>query len=553
MHGCRTLIKDNDVHETEDLPHRQENGIVSIMAKSIEQYRSDFQDVLRHVSRKEVYCHSATESCQLCAEDSTLAGDKIVAKAATNATSYCSICLQSYTIPKILPYCFHVFCQACLETWSKKEQSFRCPSCLKLTEVPADGVSSFQTYSRITDKLTAAFIELDTYHKRQFSTKADLEGASPLFNTPVYCSKNPDVPGPSREVLCQFLTKSKLIFRKNKDSSRVVSLQDLVSMLRTFVGDKPSSAWISDTLPLDLNLPMTESALDCTLVQAFVIGKGLPPILLSVYDETDDKIQRVHRFTANMSKQLTSSLLDFCHCYFDIVPCSLAYYDLSAEKVWAEVNKKQELSRPYCGRDNILTGRSYAKMRAAAVAVTGVSYVPCFLEDPPAKEASLLLLDTDWRRALYLFVEKLADDDQCHVVYTQKSEFKVKVTIMEAAKRQSFVKKVTVFTPEDDTMTQMFERLKAQIDKDVAVQLRLSVQELDCTLDKNELQKSTMSSDCFAADQSLAAGRARKARNCIAGPPEDDFSLVRGHFPFFKPSSPTTATIAAASVITTTR
>ena len=59
----------------------------------------------------------------------------------------CSICLDSYTEPKLLQ-CFHVFCKQCLERLVVRDRqgiSLHCPSCRRSTLLPPTSVSGLQT------------------------------------------------------------------------------------------------------------------------------------------------------------------------------------------------------------------------------------------------------------------------------------------------------------------------------------------------------------------------------------------------------------------------
>ena len=58
----------------------------------------------------------------------------------------CSLCLDNFKEPKLLP-CFHVFCKSpCLEKLvSKDGQSLQCPTCRQLVPLPAKGVSGLQS------------------------------------------------------------------------------------------------------------------------------------------------------------------------------------------------------------------------------------------------------------------------------------------------------------------------------------------------------------------------------------------------------------------------
>jgi len=59
----------------------------------------------------------------------------------------CSICLDTYTNPKLLP-CFHTFCKKCLERLVVKDHdghTLCCPNCRRTTLLPPAGVSGLQT------------------------------------------------------------------------------------------------------------------------------------------------------------------------------------------------------------------------------------------------------------------------------------------------------------------------------------------------------------------------------------------------------------------------
>ncbi|KAK7491080.1 hypothetical protein BaRGS_00017644 [Batillaria attramentaria] len=69
-----------------------------------------------------------------------------MAKSATSKKLECSVCLDLFNTPKMLP-CFHTFCKGCLEELAANStaRSFACPECRKDTEVPGGGVTNFQT------------------------------------------------------------------------------------------------------------------------------------------------------------------------------------------------------------------------------------------------------------------------------------------------------------------------------------------------------------------------------------------------------------------------
>ena len=68
----------------------------------------------------------------------------------------CSICLDTYTNPKLLQ-CFHVYCKECLVRLVDRDQrgqlSLTCPNCRQVTPVPDTGVSGFQSAFHINHLL----------------------------------------------------------------------------------------------------------------------------------------------------------------------------------------------------------------------------------------------------------------------------------------------------------------------------------------------------------------------------------------------------------------
>ena len=68
----------------------------------------------------------------------------------------CSICLETYTDPKILQ-CFHVFCRKCLVPLGVRNQqgqlSLTCPTCRQDTPIPARGVAGLQSAFHINTLL----------------------------------------------------------------------------------------------------------------------------------------------------------------------------------------------------------------------------------------------------------------------------------------------------------------------------------------------------------------------------------------------------------------
>ena len=100
----------------------------------------------------------------------------------------CSICLDTYTDPKLLQ-CFHVFCQQCLVPLGVRDQqgqlSLTCPTCRQVTPIPARGVAGLQSafhINKLLEILQDSIKTLDTP-----------DGATPTDLSPVkYCYTHKD-------------------------------------------------------------------------------------------------------------------------------------------------------------------------------------------------------------------------------------------------------------------------------------------------------------------------------------------------------------------------
>ncbi|KAI8489146.1 hypothetical protein Bbelb_331310 [Branchiostoma belcheri] len=61
----------------------------------------------------------------------------------------CSICLELFTRPKMLP-CQHTFCQDCLQDQVGVQKAFQCPTCQLLVKVPSQGVAGLPDNNLVT-------------------------------------------------------------------------------------------------------------------------------------------------------------------------------------------------------------------------------------------------------------------------------------------------------------------------------------------------------------------------------------------------------------------
>ena len=105
----------------------------------------------------------------------------------------CSICLDTYTDPKLLQ-CFHVYCQQCLVPLGVRDQqgqlSLTCPACRKVTPIPDRGVAGLQSAFHINNLLEIykdSVKKLDNRAATPEGAVGDAKVDTPSMNMAEYC------------------------------------------------------------------------------------------------------------------------------------------------------------------------------------------------------------------------------------------------------------------------------------------------------------------------------------------------------------------------------
>ena len=103
----------------------------------------------------------------------------------------CSICLDTYTDPKLLQ-CFHVFCRQCLVPLVDRDQrgqlGITCPICRQVTPIPDRGVAGLQSAFHIN-----RFVEIkESLQRRETSEEAAPSDANPVKKASRHCFVHED-------------------------------------------------------------------------------------------------------------------------------------------------------------------------------------------------------------------------------------------------------------------------------------------------------------------------------------------------------------------------
>ncbi|KFM61352.1 B-box type zinc finger protein ncl-1, partial [Stegodyphus mimosarum] len=75
-----------------------------------------------------------------------------------NLGTECSLCHETYTVPKVLP-CLHTFCQPCLEKLQENHDKIQCPKCEQDCALPPQGISGLLSDYAISNVLETSALE----------------------------------------------------------------------------------------------------------------------------------------------------------------------------------------------------------------------------------------------------------------------------------------------------------------------------------------------------------------------------------------------------------
>ena len=152
-----------------------------------------------------------------------------------------------------------------------------------------------------------------------------------------------------------------------------------------------SSAWLSNTLAVDLNLHMDKRPPDNLVCQIVCLSEGKPPLLCTLFDkpqkteclgssEEHDSEMAVKDYTVLMAQRLKTSLANFCHSDFAIFRLWMNTDDFNVESLKKAVENELEFTRIFFKGDVDLTAESYTDIKKAVDALTRGSFVPSLLQ-----------------------------------------------------------------------------------------------------------------------------------------------------------------------------
>ncbi|XP_078604120.1 uncharacterized protein LOC144877920 [Branchiostoma floridae x Branchiostoma japonicum] len=98
----------------------------------------------------------------------------------------CSICLELFTRPKVLP-CQHTFCQDCLRDHAGKGETIKCPICRQQVRLPSQGVPGLPDNHMVTSLCVALQKQATLSEKAELSKAVNRCGFHPSEKLKIYC------------------------------------------------------------------------------------------------------------------------------------------------------------------------------------------------------------------------------------------------------------------------------------------------------------------------------------------------------------------------------
>ncbi|XP_070197807.1 uncharacterized protein [Littorina saxatilis] len=243
------------------------------------------------------------------------------------------------------------------------------------------------------------------------------------------------------------------------------------AVLGRWANGRSVTLWMSEHLALHLDLPVRTYPQDCWLFQVLCLGEGLKPFILTLFAgasvDREPKVASLKQFSMRCARMLTSSLLNFCHRPFILLPCTLPYDTFTVEALDVELSAQLAYARDFYGGPAALRKSAFDDMAFAVSLIASGTVVPSLLfeQDKPGKVHEWILrTDPDNEHVFHHLIAKLLckqSGKPLSITYNSRTEAKVKIALLEAAKRLSHCQRICVVTENKDIRV-CVERLAAE-------------------------------------------------------------------------------------------
>jgi len=239
-----------------------------------------------------------------------------------------------------------------------------CPANLQ-TDFQIDGGDPT---SENLEEVKEALRQLQPFNPDEYE-EVQVKRARPLFNKKVYKKT-------SEELWSAPHPKTGLANALRKQNT-TECMKDLLSVFDVYSLQNLGSAWVSQTLPADLNIPVDRRPPVGLLCQGLLVADNSPVILCSVYDKiTQETRETQSEYTVYVTRVLRSSLNNFCHRDFTILWVDLGFDNLILDKFTKAAEEQLQNAKKYFGGDARLSQDVYKDVCQALTILSRSSDIP---------------------------------------------------------------------------------------------------------------------------------------------------------------------------------
>ena len=165
-----------------------------------------------------------------------------------------------------------------------------------------------------------------------------------------------------------------------KKYSAVDSVGSVQEVIREWLGNEETSVWLSETLAVDLGLPMRTPPIPET-VQLLVLATCRPFLLVIIFKERNHEIDRkkARGYCTEMSQLLTPLVHRFCSEDFALLTCAMSEEDVDLTELKEEIKQRIDMLDGFYGGPINVSKAAYVELRKAVILTACTTSIPYHL------------------------------------------------------------------------------------------------------------------------------------------------------------------------------
>ena len=166
-----------------------------------------------------------------------------------------------------------------------------------------------------------------------------------------------------------------------KKYSAVESVGSFQEVIHEWLGNEETSMWLSETLAVDLGLPMRTPPIPET-VQLLLLATRRPFLMVILFKERNHEIDRkkARDYCTEMSQLLTPLVHRFCSEDFALLACAMPAEDVNLGELKKEIQQRTDMLDGFYGGPINVSKAAYVELRKAVVLTACTTSIPYHLD-----------------------------------------------------------------------------------------------------------------------------------------------------------------------------